>query len=49
MKGRGQKLGLLLLFWVSGGVFVAGLGWLIIPRDSELCGLCEDFNTNAFS
>ena len=35
LEGRGQKLGLLLIFWVSGGIYVSGLGWLIIPRDSK--------------
>ena len=32
VNNRGQKLGFLLLFWVFGGIYVSGLGWLVIPQ-----------------
>ena len=28
---RGWYLGILVLFWVSGGIYVSALGWIIIP------------------
>ena len=38
LHGRGQKMALLLIFWACGGIYVSGLGWLIIPNDGRLPG-----------
>ena len=32
---RGRNMGILLIWGVSGGVYVAALGWLIIPQVGE--------------
>ena len=28
---RGLHMGLMMTFWVIGGIFVSGVGWLVIP------------------